>query len=69
MQPVDFSILSIDGAIDEPNMRRAYPLEPDEFFIAPANIARKVKFLFKQEDIVRSATIRATGNNKGIPLN
>jgi len=68
MPQVDFSILSIDGAIDEPNMRSIYSQKPDEFFIAPADIASKVKLLFEQEVLDRSVAIRAEGNTNGISL-
>ncbi len=68
MNQVDFSILSIDGAIDEPNMRAAYPREPDEFFIPPAKIAKQVKLLFEQEVLDRAVATRAAGNEEGIVL-
>lgn len=68
MEQVDFSVLSIDGAIDEPNMRNAYPQEPDAFFIKPTAIALQVRLLFEQEALDRSSTIRATGNSDGIRL-
>jgi NADP-dependent 3-hydroxy acid dehydrogenase YdfG len=68
MNHVDFSVLSIDGAIDEPNMRNAYSNKPDEFFITPAAIANQVRLLFEQEVLNRSVTIRASGNRDGIQL-
>jgi NADP-dependent 3-hydroxy acid dehydrogenase YdfG len=65
---VDFSILSIDGAIDETNMRNVYSKKPDEFFIKPATIANQVRILFEQAVLDRSVTIRALGNSDGIQL-
>lgn len=44
---VQFTMLSIAGAIDEPNMRRAFPDAPDSFFIAPATIAGRIEALFQ----------------------
>jgi NADP-dependent 3-hydroxy acid dehydrogenase YdfG len=68
MDHVNFSILSIDGAIDEPNMRNAYSQKPDAFFIKPAAIANQVRMLFEQEVMDKSVTIRALGNSDGIQL-
>lgn len=65
---VDFSILSIDGAIDEPNMRSAYPEEPDDFFIKPGAIASKIRTLFEQKDTAKTARITAPANPEGISL-
>jgi NAD(P)-dependent dehydrogenase (short-subunit alcohol dehydrogenase family) len=45
---VEFCILSIAGAIDEPKMRRAFPNAPDTFFIAPSAIAERVWRMFTE---------------------
>ena len=62
MEHVDFSILSIDGAIDEPNMRKVYAQKDDAFFIKPSAIATQVKQLFEDDVFNRSASITALGS-------
>ena len=59
MDHVDFSILSIEGAIDEPNMRKVYAQKGDDFFIKPAAIAANVKTLFNSDVFPRATSIKA----------
>lgn len=59
MDHVDFSILSIEGAIDESNMRKVYAQKGDEFFIRPAAIAAHVQTLFKGDVLKRATSITA----------
>lgn len=50
-----FSVFSIDGAIDEPKMRAAFPDKPTSYFIQPMDIAEKIEELFvTQEFTLRS---------------
>jgi len=62
MDNVDFSILSIDGAINEPSMRKAYPHKDDDFFIKPAAIATYIRTLFEDAPFERIARITTSGN-------
>ena len=45
-----FSVFSIDGAIDEPKMRAAYPDRPTSFFISPEDIAREIARVLGADD-------------------
>ncbi|MEM8769026.1 MAG: hypothetical protein AAGE43_16385, partial [Pseudomonadota bacterium] len=44
-----FSVFSIDGAIDEPKMRAAFPKEPTSYFIQPDDIATSMAELLTGE--------------------
>ena len=59
---VDFCILSIDGAIDEPNMRKAYPQKDNDFFIKPTAIAKHIRELFEDQTFDRNAKISTSSN-------
>ena len=45
-----FSVFSIDGAIDEPKMRAAFPDQPTEFFIQQQDICAEIERLLEAED-------------------
>ncbi len=55
---LEFSVFSINGAIDEPKMRAAYPDKPTAFFIQPADIAREMVRVFDAEKFELAAEIR-----------
>ena len=52
------SIFSINGAIDEPKMRAAYPDQPTAYFIQPEASARAMVAHFDSEDFPIKAEIR-----------
>ncbi len=60
---VEFCVLSIAGAIDEPKMRAAFKSETDEFFIKPDAIADFVYVLTRNE-----LPARARITNQGTQL-
>ncbi len=47
---LQFSVFSIDGAIDEPKMRAMLPDKPTSYFIQPDDIAREMLSVFGRED-------------------
>lgn len=53
-----FCVFSINGAIDEPNMRAVYANKPTEFFIQPADIATQMTAAFDADDFPAQAEIR-----------
>ncbi len=53
-----FSVFSINGAIDEPKMRAAFPDQPTAFFIQPADIATEMVRCFDAETFELAAEIR-----------
>jgi NAD(P)-dependent dehydrogenase (short-subunit alcohol dehydrogenase family) len=53
-----FSVLSINGAIDEPKMRAMNKDKPTSFFIQPNDIAKAMVRLFDSEDFMLAAEIR-----------
>ena len=55
---VQFCVYSINGAIDEPKMRAAYPNQSDDFFIAPETIAAAMARVFASDPFVRQAEIK-----------
>ena len=54
---LEFSVFSIDGAIDEPRMRAAYPDRPTSFFIQPDDIAASIMDVFQAESFELSTGI------------
>lgn len=56
---VRFCVLSIAGAIDEPNMRRAFPTAEDSFFIRPQAIAECIVGLLGADELPTQAQITA----------
>jgi NAD(P)-dependent dehydrogenase (short-subunit alcohol dehydrogenase family) len=56
---LQFSVLSIDGAIDEPAMRLMFANQPTTFFIQPADIASLVKQLFEADTLALQTSIGA----------
>ncbi len=47
---LEFSVFSIDGAIDEPKMRAMLPDKPTSYFIAPDDIADEMVAVFDREE-------------------
>ena len=53
-----FSVFSINGAINEPNMRSVYADKPDSFFIEPSDIAADMDQVFSSNEFPLAAEIR-----------
>ena len=47
---LQFSVFSIDGAIDEPKMRAMLPDKPTSYFIQPGDIANEMAWVFESDE-------------------
>lgn len=63
---VAFSVLNIDGVINEPRMKSLFADSPDDFFIEPDALAERIEELFENKPVELSPRITAPGNPNGI---